>query len=81
MIENPLNLSVLLHCYYSPEPHPRINSPAVQDALNYLLRTNMISGGDNDNIFHTTPRGEAYIKYLMALPFPEQHWIMPNGQQ
>jgi hypothetical protein len=76
MIGSPSNLELLLHCYYSPEPHPRYHAPAIQEGLKHLLDHKMISG--DGNIFHTTPKGEAFIKHLMTIPFPVTTYKIPD---
>jgi hypothetical protein len=80
MIKSPCNLEVLLHCYYSPELHPRFDTPAVQAALKYLRESGMItvsSHPDSGDIIKTTDKGIFYIHYLMEIPFPEVQWIIP----
>jgi hypothetical protein len=80
MIGSPSNLELLLHCHYSPEQHPRLRAPAIQEGIDYLIGHGMIRharGGDPE-IYDTTEKGVAYIDYLMQVPFPEQHWIVPG---
>ncbi len=83
MIGSPSNLELLLHCYYSPEPHPRINFPAIQEGISFLHRHGMIRVASYDpdqrcEIWDATEKGIAYIDHLMTVPFPEQLWIVPD---
>jgi hypothetical protein len=76
-INTPSNLELLLHCFYSPEPHPRYTASAIQEGIGYLLNNEMITA--SDSYYRTTEKGNAYIKYLMNVPFPVQKWEIPNG--
>lgn len=78
MINNPSNLELLLHCYYTNEVHPRFDAPAIQAGIQELRNADMIKRSDTYKlVYEVTPKAEAYIKYLMKVPFPEQHWIVP----
>jgi len=84
MIGSPSNLEVLLHCYYSSEPHPRADAPAVMEGINYLINTGMIyaityNGNTGEETWKTTAKGEAYIEHLMSIPFPVATWVIPDS--
>lgn len=81
MIESPSNLELLLHCYYSPEPHPRFDAPAIQEGIEYLVSNEMIvkMEGSVDR-YSTTVKGNVFIKYLMNIPFPIATWEIPNDK-
>ncbi len=74
MITTPSNLELLLHCYYSPEAHPRLNAPAIREGILFLHQNGMIEQTEV-NIYGTTAKGEAYIKHLMKVPFPQAVWV------
>jgi hypothetical protein len=78
LIGTPLNLELLLHCCYSAAPHPQLHAPAVQEGIAYLTSAGMIEDLGHDDLYRATPKAEAYINYLMQVPFPEQHWIVPE---
>lgn len=80
MIGTPCNLELLLHCYYSPEPHDRLWAPAIKEGVEYLLREGMISATEQVGRYKTTDKAEAFIKHLMAVPFPQAKWIVPSRQ-
>lgn len=81
MIRTPNNLDVLIHCHCSTEEHPRADAPAVQEAYNYLANSQMICRDldciDSDR-WTTTEKGDAYIKHLLSIPFPEIRWVIPT---
>ena len=84
MINSPVNLEILLHCYYSPEPLPRYDAPATKEGVLYLLRNDMISiegyvKEESKDIYRATAKGEFYIKHLMTVPFPISTWSIPDG--
>jgi hypothetical protein len=81
MIKTPSNLEFLLHCYYSPEPHDRVKAPAIEEARSYLLEQEMIQTTTSNFVYNVTPRGEAYIKYILEVPFPERCWVMPAAAE
>jgi len=79
MIRTLNTLEVLIHCHYSPEVHPRIRAPAVQDALEHLVREGMIVADPNSlNVFQTTEKAAFYLSYIKDIPFPIQRWEIPT---
>ena len=80
MIGNPSNLELLLHCYYSNEAHPNFDMPAIQAGIQELRNADMIKRSEKFKlVYDATPKAEAYIDYLMKVPYPEQHWIVPQS--
>lgn len=62
------NIEVLLHCHVSPEPHPRLNAPAVQEGLELLLHHKLIEhAGYGVNVFMTTSKGKALVERLKSV--------------
>lgn len=85
MIGSPSNLELLLHCYYSLEPHPRYDAPAIVEGTEFLLRNEMIEERSFEprtmqTTYIATDKGVAYIKHLMQTPFPIAHWIIPQKE-
>ena len=76
MIKSPSNLELLLHCYTSPERHPRGDAPAIQEGLRYLQIFGMIE--PYDRTYKTTEKGEFYIKHILEIPFPEAVFVIPS---
>ncbi len=75
----PNDIEILLHCYYSPEPHPRFNAPAVEEGLQMLLNLELIERFSGD-IFVTTERGKSHIRQLCDLPFPIKQRVNYKGE-
>lgn len=59
----PNDIEVLIHCYVNPNPHPRSDAPAVQEALVRFLRDGLIYLSP-DGYFKTTSAGDALIQRL-----------------
>ena len=77
----PNDLEVLIHCHVSPTAHPRIDAPAVKEALDMLEKNGLIilhKGGDN--IYSTTDKGNAFMQVLCSMPLPEQKWVDAFGK-
>jgi hypothetical protein len=78
---SPSDIEVLLHCHYSPGPHPRWTAPAVRDGLHMLARAGLIESTDSTGcVFRTTERGRAHVAQLCDLPFPTQGWLGADGK-
>lgn len=83
-----VDLEVLLHHFYRPEPYPD-DSPAIREAHVTLIRENMIEEGmgqrvrnEHNNMytnrnFTLTERGRVYVNALMSVPLPVQAWRIP----
>lgn len=74
-MKKPLSLTdieVLIWCYCNPEPHERINAPAVQDSLKMWRDAGMIepAHGCPHGTFRTTPEGVAMIDALRHATVP-----------
>jgi hypothetical protein len=76
-VVTPNLIEVLLHCYVSPEPHPRIHAPAVREALDWLHDRDLVYA--KSDRYATTVRGEAWIEMLLATPLPSMAWIDASG--
>ena len=85
---SPCDIEVLLHCYYSPELHPRDDTPAVQISYTRLRMCGLIElqcfmdgvNTTNLNGYKTTERGRAHIEQLCTLPLPSSAWVDCNGK-
>lgn len=69
MLRTVNNLEVLLHCYVSPSPHPRYDTPAVKEAI-YELTANDLIYCVGDRLFSTTPKGVFMVNHLLSIPLP-----------
>lgn len=72
----PLKLKVILHCHTDPLPHPRLDAPAVREAIEEFLAAGLIERANGPNeIYRTTERGNAWITMLLVTPYPKRAWI------
>lgn len=76
---SPNEIAVLLHCYTTPEVHPRIDAPAVIHAISMFLGCELISQPDGFDWYVTTDKGRALVKVLCNVKFPTQVWTDDNG--
>ena len=77
----PNDLEILIHCHVSPTPHPRIDAPAVVQALDDLVECDLIIKHKGcDGVYSTTDRGKAHIEVLCNMSLPEKKWIDPFGR-
>ena len=79
----PIQLEVLVHCYVSPEQHPRFFAPAVWKAFNSFLRQGIIEYNSQRKepfVYVTTEKGEAWLKTILATPQPRQVWVNEKGE-
>jgi hypothetical protein len=82
----PCEIEFMLHCYYSPEPHPRYYAPAITEAARRLTKEGLIKYDDcieyGRPIYKATEKGKFYVKILCETPFPELRYVDPreNGR-
>lgn len=72
-------IDVLLHCYVCPEPHPRRDAPAVQEAHRDLMAAGLIRMNGNGG-WSATRLGEAHVKQLCRLKWPRVAYIGADGE-
>lgn len=78
------NLEVLIHCYVSPEIHPRFTAPAVQAAIQELKEAGLIyRRGVPEQVYGTTKKGGFLLDYLLSVPLPIEHttFVIPERQE
>lgn len=76
-IHSPNNIEVLLHYHTTPEPHPRIDAPAVKEATEMLLRVECIKPSMPGR-FNTTPKGKAWVEALCNVELPQEAYVDSN---
>ena len=72
------DLEILIFYHVCRSEHPRIDSPAVQESLQNLLRYDLISYVHH-SIYETTSRGKAWLKLILETPLPRMAWVDSNG--
>jgi len=68
---SPSDIEVMLYHYYSPEPHPRENAPAVKAAIEKFVRAGLLKWSDETQLFETTKRGNKWVQMICDTPYPE----------
>jgi hypothetical protein len=78
-----IEIEVLLHYFYSPSDHPRIDVPAVQDAVKMLCKAGMLEekqmmNGARYRIIQEA--AQPYINKITSIPLPKltQVWVIPE---
>ena len=79
-LKTPNAIEVLIHCHCCPEPHPRIEAPAVQEALQYLRECGAIKPGSPDGAWTTTALGAAWLRALERVPLPRCVYVDADGE-
>ena len=72
----PVEIEVLRHYYYSPDPHPRHHTPAVSDAINKFRRNDIFTDQVHPNL---TDRGVAWLKLILNTPYPKKAYTDQYG--
>ena len=76
----PNQIEVLIHCHGSSCKHPRIDAPAVQQAISYLERHDLVEKIGGEEYYHTTKKGCAHMEVLCSTPWPVQKWVNQLGE-
>ncbi len=74
----PSDIEVLLHYHVSPDPHPRIEAPAVADGIRRLKQLGLLEDRRRDNVYTTTDKGRVHIEQLCTMPLPVFKWVNAN---
>lgn len=73
---SPSDIEVLIWCHAHPEPHPRIDAPAVKGAVEMWFAAGMLRHtATDDDVFATTDKGKAMIAALCKTPEPRAVWV------
>ena len=78
MRTTPNDLDVLLHCYISPEKHPRSYAPAVEEAIRNFIVDSILLPTDQEGIFTVTEKGKVWLEMILDVPYPVQRWGKPE---
>ena len=73
------DIGVLLHYHAFAEPHPRVDSPAVQESLRkWMLAEMLTTTRESDSGYKTTERAEVWIEHIKSVPLPTRvtSWVI-----
>lgn len=80
----PLNISLLLHCYVSPEPIENYGAPSKSEGISMLLEAGAIAVLEGQpkemGLYRTTPLGRAWVEALCNVPPPKQVFVDEGGR-
>lgn len=71
----PLELRILLHYYYSPEPFDELSDAQVGAEKNFVSEGLL---KEVDNVLKITPMGKFYIDYILRTPLPIMTFCVPR---
>lgn len=72
----PYELSILMHHYVSPSPYAGEGAMLYEPAVKEFMEMGMLD--TNGERLVTTPKANAWIEYILSVPFPEMKWIIPS---
>ena len=75
----PNDIDVLLHYHICPQPHPRVETIAVQDSIEAFMESDILKSSAKIDCFETTERGAALVRILCNTPYPTYRWVDKNG--
>ena len=75
---SPNIIDVMLHYYSSGgTPHPRLDAPAVQEAIRFLIENLLLD--ELDHSYVATDRGIAWVVSICQTVFPRSAWVDQAG--
>jgi hypothetical protein len=77
MLKTPVIAETLLRQYYAPGSNTN-EGTAVKDAFIYLCKHGLLDR--SDHVAAVTPKGEFFIKHILAIPFPVEVFIIPGTE-
>lgn len=76
----PLQIEILLHCYYSQCLWPR-HSPASDEGHSILTNAGLIQFDGGRGYYTATSKGHAHVSQLCRLPLPVSAWVTEDGAE
>lgn len=71
---SPVAVEVLLHYYYCPNEHEKMDASAYKDAATFFLKVGAFRRATLDDMqdgsFRTTPLGNAWVEAILRTPLP-----------
>jgi hypothetical protein len=80
---SPSDLEVLVYCHARVGVHPRIDAPAVRDAIERFRSAGIIEeySYPKHREFYTTDKGVAWLEMILRTPMPIEAWIDPRTKE
>lgn len=73
---SPLLITIMLACHVSPKPYELVGAPWGSDA-GHKFRRLLQEHGLIDANYNSTPKGRAWVQYIINTPLPIATWSMP----
>lgn len=74
----PLGIEILLHYSTCAGPFPRIEAPAVADAVEVFCALGLLErGAEGQPRYIATEGARVYVMALCDVPLPVRRWIIP----
>jgi len=77
-MNTPNNIEVMIHYYGSRVVHPRIDAPAVRQAVAEFIEKGLLEPMDIADVYQPTEGGNLYVEMLCEVPYPVRRWIDPR---
>ncbi len=75
-MSTPNDIEVMIHYYGSRSVHPRIDAPAVREAINRFVAAGLlVPFVDAADVYDATEGGKMYIEELCQVPLPKLKWV------
>jgi hypothetical protein len=74
---SPSDIEVLLHFHRTAEDHPRMEAPAVKEAIRSFVANGLMTRTLDG--YGLTQRGQAHVLQLCETPWPTAAWVGANG--
>lgn len=84
MISKPLvpyELSFLLHCYISSEPHPNIGSDTLANVASMFVNRGILTCGEKPRVWEVTELGRAWIAAILNTQVPRVAYLDAQGKE
>lgn len=76
MKHTPLEIEVILHYFYSYEPHPQVDAPAVRQVIEQFCVERLLWYDAQQSRYVVTERGQAWVDMICSMPYPV--WVDPT---
>jgi hypothetical protein len=77
---NPLHVEILVHACCRADVFPRRGAPAVEIAIDDLVKEGAIERRTEANMICATPMGQAWLSLICRTPAPKQAWVDGEGR-
>ena len=74
----PFEITLLIDYYVSPRVPDGADSDAGAEAIRGFIEDGLlVYDPEAKNSYVTTPKGDAHVRMLCSVPYPQQAWVNP----